>query len=269
MAEILSVLRSTALDEGRSRYPFLPRPFQANDHNLIDGQRSYIRSRPRISTVHDRFGCAITDDETYRRCAAPGFELAAETDTEILARLAVGSIFRSYNMLLDWAKEHYDLEALVILHQDAEIVDPDFIRKVREALAIRTLRIVGCAGAIDVRSIAWWEGSVTWASFIHRFDDFGGGEISGDDLGAGTHPRLRRDRSGRLARRFRVGVLTLGDRQPALRRVDRRVLHGYDFDICLQARAAGKKVVTARQPRGCHITTRSSSHYDAPGSPRT
>ena len=71
------------------------------------------------------FACAITDEEMYRRCAAPGFELAAEPDTVLIPRLAVGSIFRSYNMLLDLARDNYPtLEGLVIVHQDSEILDP-------------------------------------------------------------------------------------------------------------------------------------------------
>ena len=127
------------------------------------------------------FAAAITDKEMYERCALKGFQLAAEPDTEILGYPADGSIFRSYNMLLNLTLERFGpdgLEFLVLVHQDAEIVDADFIAKIREAFANHPdAAIVGCAGALDVRSIAWWEGSVTWASFTHRFDDYGGGEI--------------------------------------------------------------------------------------------
>ena len=48
---------------------------------------------------------------------------------------AAGSIARSYNALLDRAAERDDLEALVLLHQDAEIVDADLCAKVRAALS--------------------------------------------------------------------------------------------------------------------------------------
>jgi len=191
------------------------------------------------------FASAITDEETYRACAAPGFELAAEDDTEIIARLAVGSIFRSYNMLLDWAKEHYNLEALVIAHQDAEIVDPDFIPKVRKALAEPDVALVGCAGAIDVRSIAWWEGAVTWASFTHRFDDFGGGEIPGLSWAPDAVPEYAETGEVDTIDGF---VMAFSPWAIDNLRFDESiggVLHGYDFDICMQAHAAGKKVVTA------------------------
>ena len=45
---------------------------------------------------------------------------------------------------------------------------PDFCAKVREALRDPDVGVVGCVGAIGVRSIAWWEGSVALASFVHR-----------------------------------------------------------------------------------------------------
>ena len=49
---------------------------------------------------------------------------------------AAGTIFASYNALLDRAAEHDDLEALVLVHQDAEIVDAGLLcAKVRAALA--------------------------------------------------------------------------------------------------------------------------------------
>ncbi len=56
----------------------------------------------------------------------PGIRRAAEPDSEILDLRSAGTIFESYNALLDEAAALDDLEALVLVHQDAEIVDPDF-----------------------------------------------------------------------------------------------------------------------------------------------
>ena len=195
------------------------------------------------------FACAITDEDVYAHCAQPGFRprgRARHGDHRPTA--ADGSIFRSYNVLLEpGGGDRPELEALVLVHQDAEIVDPDFLPKVREALTDPDVAIVGCAGAVDVRSIAWWEGSVTWASFTHHFDEFGGGEIPALSLAPRARcPVYAEPRRGRLGRRLRHGVLAVGDPESPLRRVGRRnALHGYDFDICMQARAAGKKVVVA------------------------
>jgi Glycosyltransferase like family len=189
------------------------------------------------------FGTAITEPELYARYAEPGIRLASEPDSEIVSHANGASIFRNYNLMLDLAAGRDDLEALVLLHQDAELVDPDFCQKVRRALSDPEVAIVGCAGAIGVRSIAWWTGSVTWASFTHRYDEFGGGEI----------PALswRPEEIPSYAHRGEVDaidgvVMVMSPWAVRELRFDESLgqLHGYDFDICQQARAAGKKVVT-------------------------
>ncbi len=188
------------------------------------------------------FGTAITDPDIYARCAEPGIRLASEPDSEVLAHASDASIFRHYNLMLDMAAEHDDLEALALIHQDAELVDAGFCDKVRTALRDPEVAIVGCAGAIGVRSIAWWTGSVTWASFTHRYPEYGGGEI----------PALSwiPEETPSYAHRGEVdaidGVLMVMSPWAVKElRFDESLgqLHGYDFDMCLQARAAGKKVV--------------------------
>jgi hypothetical protein len=194
------------------------------------------------------FATAITKEDVYDRCAAPGFRLAAEPDTQILAHPADGSIFRSYNMLLNRAVERFGtdgLEALVLVHQDAEIVDPDFIPKVREALRDPEVAIVGCAGALDVRSIAWWEGSVTWASFTHKFDDFGGGEIPALSWVPDRIPSFAETGTVHSVDGFVMAFSPWAIENLRFDESIGGVLHGYDFDICMQARHAGKKIVTA------------------------
>src|SRR4051812_4087146 len=101
------------------------------------------------------FGCAVTRPDVYRECAEPGIRRAAEPDSVVLDLASAGTIFESYNALLDQAAAHADLEALVLVHQDAEIVDGDFCAKVRAALADPQAGVVGCVGAVGVRSIAW------------------------------------------------------------------------------------------------------------------
>jgi hypothetical protein len=188
------------------------------------------------------FGSAVTDPAIYGRCAEPGIHRASEPDSVILAPVGDASIFRNYNVMLDEAAKLDDLEALVLLHQDAELVDDDFCDKARAALSDPDVAIVGCAGAVGVRSIAWWAGSVTWASFTHRYEEFGGGEI----------PALSwvPERIPSYARRGEVEaidgvVMVMSPWVVRELRFDESLgqLHGYDFDICLQARAEGKKVV--------------------------
>jgi hypothetical protein len=190
------------------------------------------------------FGVSVTDNEKYLRYAQPGIERAAEPDSEVIAQQSLGSVFRAYNLLLDRASEMRDLEALILLHQDTEIAGEDFCEQVRAVLSDREVGLAGCAGAIGVRSIAWWEGAVTWASFIHRYEEFGGG-----DLPAMTWTREDLPPIAELGEVDSIDGFLMVLSPWAVRelRFDETLgmLHGYDFDFCCQVRAGGKKVVTA------------------------
>jgi hypothetical protein len=190
------------------------------------------------------FASSITDASMYARAAEPGIRRAAEPDSEVLANAAAGSIFRSYNLILDTFAGRDDLEALVLLHQDAEIVNGDFCANLRAALADPDVGVVGCVGAVGVRSIAWWEGSATWASFTHRYEELGGGELPGFSYANGNLPSFATTGEVETVDGF---VLALSPWVVRNIRFDESLgqLHGYDFDFCLQVRAAGRKVATA------------------------
>lgn len=190
------------------------------------------------------FGSSITKPDVYDECAARGIAVAKEPDSEVLAFSATGSIFRSYNLIIEKAAELDDLEALVLVHQDAEIADPDFCTKLREALKHPDVGVIGCVGAIGVRSIAWWEGSVTWASFTHRYGELGGGDVDSFSWNKDAMPAYARTGEVDTLDGF---VLCLTPWAIQNVRFDESLgqLHGYDFDFCLQVREQGKKVVTA------------------------
>lgn len=190
------------------------------------------------------FGVAVTSAPTYDRYALPGIERVAEPDSLVMAHQTAGSIFHNYNLLLDKAGKRDDLEALVLPHQDTEIVDPNFIASLRDALADPDVAVIGCAGAVGVRGPAWWQGAVTWASMSHRYKEFGGGQFPG--------PTWTPERTASYASPGEVDsidgfIMVLSAWAVRNLRFDESLgkLHGYDFDICMQARAAGKKVVTA------------------------
>jgi hypothetical protein len=189
------------------------------------------------------FGTAVVDGELYDRCALPGINRAKEDDSVVIAHQSAGTIYRNYNLMLDLAAEHEDLEALVLLHQDAEIVDDEFVQKVRAGLADPDVAVVGCAGAIGVRSIAWWEGVVTWASFTHRYEEYGGGQFDSYCYAPETTPPFAETGEVDSIDGF---VIVLSPWAVRNLRFDESLgkLHGYDFDICCQAREAGKKVLT-------------------------
>ncbi len=191
------------------------------------------------------FASAVTSRDTYLRCAAPGIATAAEPDSAVIAHPADGSIFHNYNAILDRTAAIDGLEALVLLHQDSEIVDDRFCVKLRQALADPQVGVVGCVGSLGVRSIAWWEGSVTWASFIHRY-----GELGGGDFPSLTWDEARIPPYAQLGEVDTVDgfVLALSPWTVANVRFDEslgQLLHGYDFDFCLQVRERGRKIVTA------------------------
>ena len=190
------------------------------------------------------FASSITDAEVYERAAAPGIRLAAEPDSEVLANAAAGSIFRSYNLIMETVADREDLEALVLIHQDAEIADPGFCAELRRRLADPDVGVVGCVGAIGVRSIAWWEGSVTWASFVHRYGELGGGDLPAFAWNGSKAPAYARLGEVESVDGF---VMVLSPWVVRNVRFDESLgqLHGYDFDFCLQVRAAGRKAVTA------------------------
>jgi GT2 family glycosyltransferase len=189
------------------------------------------------------FGTALTDPKIYDECAAPGIRLAAEPDSEVLVRGSAGSLFRTYNLLLEHASSRDDLEALVLVHQDAEIVDEDFCEKVRRALRVPDVAIVGCAGAVGVQGIAWWEGAVTWASFTHRYQERGAGEFPSVSWMTDEVPSYIRTGEVDTIDGFVMAISPWAVRNL---RFDESLgnQHGYDFDFCMQARSAGKKVVT-------------------------
>jgi Glycosyltransferase like family len=190
------------------------------------------------------FGCSITKPDQFRRCAEPGIRRAAETDSAHYALPAVGSIAESYNAMLDRAAQHDDLEALVLVHQDAELMDADLCTTVREALRDPDVGLVGCVGALDVRSIAWWEGSVTLASFINRYEGHGGGDLESFSWTRENAPPWTRTGEVETLDGF---VLVFSPWAVRTIRFDEALsrFHGYDLDYCLQVREAGRKVVTA------------------------
>jgi hypothetical protein len=191
------------------------------------------------------FGSAVTSPQTYRRCAERGIRLLAEPDMRVIARTADGSIFRNYNAIMDEAASFESLEALVLLHQDAEIVDPDFTAKLRAVLADPLVGVVGCVGSVGVRSIAWWEGSVTWASFVHRYRELGGGDFPSLTWNENARPPYARLGEVDTVDGFVLGLSPWVVKNVRFDESLGQALHGYDFDFCLQVRERGRKVVTA------------------------
>ncbi len=186
------------------------------------------------------FACSVSEAQPYIRYAAPGIRVAREPDSQVLVFAAMDTISRSYNLLLHAAGELDELEALVLVHPHAEIADPELCAKVRNALSAEDVAVVGAVGASAVRSLAWWDAAMSCGSVTYSYTDYGGGSFAGFPWTAASRPPERVEVvDGFLLALSPWAVRNLRfDEQLALG-------HGYDVDLCLQARAAGRRVVTA------------------------
>jgi hypothetical protein len=173
------------------------------------------------------FASCVGAEETYREIALPGLRRVCEDDSIVAEVTTDSSIFEAYNEVLDAFRGHDGLEALVLLHDDVAIVDSAFTSKVRRRLAEPGVAILGVIGAVGVTSLAWWLGEGRGRCVDEsELVDFGGGrhDVESVDgllmvLSPWAVDNLRFD-----SERFSG-------------------FHGYDADICFQARAAGKRVV--------------------------
>ena len=99
------------------------------------------------------FAACIGSEEKYTRFAAPGLRAVAEPDSLIAEATTSTSIFEAYNEVLDALAGDESLEALVLLHEDTEIVDAEFCAKLRRLFADPSVAVVGVVGARGVRSL--------------------------------------------------------------------------------------------------------------------
>ena len=186
------------------------------------------------------FASSIREPADYAVHAQRGIERAAEPGSQVLAFAAVGSVCRSYNLLLDQAADIEDLEALVLVGEDMEIADPGFCAKVRAALADPDVALVGCAGATGVQTAAWWDGAVYCGDVIHRYSEFGGGDLNAYGWGrVGRPPAEVEAVDGHL--------LVLSPWAARELRFDEN-LHtgvGFEVDFAARVRQAGRKVLAA------------------------
>src|SRR5919107_5888845 len=92
--------------------------------------------------------------------AAPGLRQAMERDSVFAELTTDRSIHEAYNEALDHFAATPGLEALVLLHEDTELLDADFCERVRSVLRDPSVAIAGAVGATGVSSLRWWEGTI-------------------------------------------------------------------------------------------------------------
>jgi glycosyl transferase family 2 len=172
------------------------------------------------------FAVCVGNREAFERYGRPGLAGYGDVDSP-LAEIDTDSIFAGYNEALEAFAGFPDLEALVLLHEDVALQDPQFCAKVRRRLQDPSIAVLGAIGARRVRSLCWWEGEIHGrVSETRGVIDHGGGchEVEAVDgllmvLSPWAVRHLRFD-----AERFHG-------------------FHGYDVDFCFQARAEGRRVM--------------------------
>lgn len=173
------------------------------------------------------YGVCVGSPEKFEQIARPGIEAAMAVSTTVMTRGGQSSIHVAYNSIIDEFRRS-PRRALVLLHDDTEIRDADFEAKVLAALSDPSVAVVGVIGGSRHKKMAWWDGEKRGRVTDRQQGllDFGGhGDVWTVDglllvLSPWATEHLRFDEG----------------------RYDG--FHAYDAEICAQARAAGKRVVT-------------------------
>jgi hypothetical protein len=207
------------------------------------------------------FGCAIHSEDKYRRFALPGIERVREPGAPLIELRGRTCLFRAYNEILEQAATDPRIDALTLIHEDTEIRDERFEERARWGLADPAVAIVGTIGSVGVQGIDWWVhdygvGSSILepidAAVLYETELIGGSEMSG---------------SGSSGEVDMVDGYLLVFSRWAIRelRFDEREVgpgfHGYDADICFQARERGRKVFAAEMSVAHHRNSISPTPY--------
>jgi hypothetical protein len=171
------------------------------------------------------YGVCAGPSGKFDRHAGPSIERLRRPCDEVVVLRGQTSIFDAYNSILDSARTFPDLQGVVLIHDDVELRD---MGRTVELLSRPGVGIVGAVGGCGHHLMGWW----TAPTKRGRAPD----TVSSNDFGGGTYEVDAVD-----------GILLA--LSPAavkhLRFDDRRFsgFHGYDADICAQAKASQLRVL--------------------------
>jgi hypothetical protein len=198
------------------------------------------------------FGCAIASEDKYERFAVPGIERVRDPEAPTIEVRGRSCLFAAYNEILDRAAADSRIEAIVLLHEDTGILDPSFESKVRWALSDPVVAIVGTIGSVGVQGIDWWVHDYGIGSTILEPIDnevlyetplLEGSEVSG--LGSIGEVDMV-DGYLMVLSRWALRELRFDEREVG------PGFHGYDADICFQARERGRRVMAVEMDVAHH-----------------
>lgn len=178
------------------------------------------------------FGVCVADQNKFESICLPSIQnLVSDVQIDLVTTSHPSSIYEAYNAILDHARSVDDYEAVVLLHEDVEILDRDFIAKLQRVIAeIPKLGVLGVIGARKVTSLRWWEAP----------------ELVGrvyENRGIVAHS----ERSGEVAcvDGLLMVLTSKAFRQVAFDSDTYGGFHGYDVDYCFDVRTAGLEVHVA------------------------
>jgi Glycosyltransferase like family len=176
------------------------------------------------------FLVAVADQARFDAVAAPSIERVREADSLVVTVDGAGGAPQlALNVALDELATIPDLEAVVLLHEDVRLVDVDTATIVRRAFADPAVALAGPVGSQGVVSLAWWDGTGIGRA---RTPHVPGEAIHGV---APAGPVDALDGIVLCLSPWAVRVLRF---EPELA----ADFHGYDIDLCFQARHHGRRV---------------------------
>jgi GT2 family glycosyltransferase len=191
------------------------------------------------------FGCVLSSEEQYENYARPGIELAGGPDPWVILRRDQTCIFSAYNSILEEACARADaeegLEGVILLHQDLTIADDRVLDTLRRSFAAPDVGIVGVVGGTGVRGMGWWfsderYGAYGWDWLLdpEREELFDPASF----WSANTVREADVEAVDGMFMAFSPGAA----RSLRFDETLRPGFHGYDTDICFEARKAGWRV---------------------------
>ena len=109
------------------------------------------------------YGCVTNSRERLERYVTPRVG-----DRSLIVLWNQTSLAHAYNCIIGACMFH-DIDALILVHDDLELIDPNTEEKFLTALSMPDAGIVGVAGGYDVTGLAWWNGQTVG----HQLTDSG------------------------------------------------------------------------------------------------
>jgi len=99
------------------------------------------------------YGCCVGSWDKFQRNVVP---VVGDREHPLMTLSGQTSIAVAYNTILEAFEGRRDLDALILLHDDLEIADPQAAEKFLAALADPDVALVGVAGGGKGNGLAWW-----------------------------------------------------------------------------------------------------------------